>query len=337
MMGGSIAIRLLKERGVSLSSRRKLETAPVPVADPIRQDVRMSAVDNPKLAVLIDADNASASLVKELLEEVAKFGTATVRRAYGDWTGQQLAGWKDQLNRYAIQPIQQFAYTRGKNSTDASLIIDAMDLLYADNVDGFCLVSSDSDFTRLATRLRESRKVVYGLGERKTPEAFRAACDRFVFFEVLKRGGGSSDVASADTIDDVPDLEHALRQAFDAVSRDEGWATLSSVGSYMAKNNPSFDTRLYGFRKLSDMIRRQPFIEVKDASDGAGGPLLTVRLRPKGPAAAPARAPRGRGRSGRPVDAQPEPVDASATAVPGGEATSAPTPPPAKRARRRRS
>jgi len=255
----------------------------------------MSATDNPKLAVLIDADNASASLVKELLEEVAKFGTATVKRAYGDWTGQQLSGWKDQLNRYAIQPIQQFAYTKGKNSTDASLIIDAMDLLYADNVDGFCLVSSDSDFTRLATRLRESRKVVYGLGERKTPEAFRAACDRFVFFEVLKRGGSISDAspvadvdASVDTIDDIPDLEHALRQAFDAVSRDEGWATLSSVGSYMAKNNPSFDTRLYGFRKLSDMIRKQPFIEIKDASDGTSGPLLTVRLKPKEPAPAPA-------------------------------------------------
>ena len=246
----------------------------------------MSTTDNPKLAVLIDADNASASLVKELLEEVAKFGTATVKRAYGDWTGQQLTGWKDQLNRYAIQPIQQFAYTRGKNSTDASLIIDAMDLLYADNVDGFCLVSSDSDFTRLATRLRESRKVVYGLGERKTPEAFRAACDRFVFFEVLKRGAstvetGSAQTDAAEAIDDVPDLELALRQAFDAVSRDEGWATLSSIGSYIAKNNPSFDTRLYGFRKLSDMIRKQPFVEVKEAADGASGQSLTVRLKQK--------------------------------------------------------
>ncbi len=253
---------------------------------PRPRKMRMSATDNPKLAVLIDADNASASLVKELLEEVAKFGTATIKRAYGDWTGQQLIGWKDQLNRYAIQPIQQFAYTRGKNSTDASLIIDAMDLLYADNVDGFCLVSSDSDFTRLATRLRESRKVVYGLGERKTPEAFRAACDRFVFFEVLKRGGGAVDasVPDADPIDDVPDLEHSLRQAFDAVSRDEGWATVSSVGSYMAKNNPSFDTRLYGFRKLSDMLRKQPFIEQREA-DTPNGPLM-VRLRPAVQAAA---------------------------------------------------
>ena len=245
----------------------------------------MSALDNPKLAVLIDADNASSSLVKELLEEVAKFGTATVRRAYGDWTGQQLTGWKEQLNRYAIQPIQQFAYTKGKNSTDASLIIDAMDLLYADNVDGFCLVSSDSDFTRLATRLRESRKVVYGLGERKTPEAFRAACDRFVFFEVLKRGTAASVVEAA-PIDDVPDLEHSLRQAFDAVSRDEGWATLSAVGSYMAKNNPSFDTRLYGFRKLSDMLRKQPFIEVQVGAEGSSSPLM-VRLLSSAPVVQP--------------------------------------------------
>ena len=255
----------------------------------------MSTTDNPKLAVLIDADNASASLVKELLEEVAKFGTATIKRAYGDWTSNQLAGWKEALNRHAIQPIQQFAYTKGKNSTDASLIIDAMDLLYAGNVDGFCLVSSDSDFTRLATRLRESRKLVYGLGERKTPEAFRAACDRFVFFEVLKRGGGgaveTTSASGADGIDDVPDLEQSLRQAFDAVSRDEGWASLSQVGSYMAKNNPSFDTRLYGFRKLSDMVRRQAFIETEQV-DGANGPMLMVRLKPAAAsvdAAAPAK------------------------------------------------
>ncbi len=292
----------------------------------------MSAIDNPKLAVLIDADNASSSLVKELLEEVAKFGTATIKRAYGDWTSQHLVGWKEHLNRHAIQPIQQFAYTKGKNSTDASLIIDAMDLLYADNVDGFCLVSSDSDFTRLATRLRESRKVVYGLGERKTPEAFRAACDRFVFFEVLKRGGATVDTAptEADAITDVPDLETSLRQAFDAVSRDNGWATVSSVGSYMAKNNPSFDTRLYGHRKLSDMLRKQPFIEV-DATEGPNGPLLMVRLKPKAVVAAPARAARG-GRGRRPaVDVEP-----TAEAAPPAD-TASPTSPPAKRARRKRS
>lgn len=138
----------------------------------------MANSDTLRLAVLIDADNASASVAKELLEEVAKYGTATVKRAFGDWTTQNLVGWKAHLHRHAIQPVQQFAYTQGKNATDSAFIIDAMDLLYAGNVDGFCLVSSDSDFTRLATRLREAGKTVYGLGERKTPEAFIAACDK---------------------------------------------------------------------------------------------------------------------------------------------------------------
>lgn len=141
------------------------------------------AQDALRLAVLIDADNASAAVIKELLEEVAKYGVATVKRSYGDWTTQNLVGWKDHLHRHAIQPMQQFAYTKGKNSTDSACIIDAMDLLYGGNVDGFCLVSSDSDFTRLATRLREAGKVVYGFGERKTPDAFIAACDKFVFVD----------------------------------------------------------------------------------------------------------------------------------------------------------
>ncbi len=313
----------------------------------------MSLTDNPKLAVLIDADNASSSLVKELLEEVAKFGTATIKRAYGDWTNQNLAGWKEALNRHAIQPIQQFAYTRGKNSTDASLIIDAMDLLYADNVDGFCLVSSDSDFTRLATRLRESRKVVYGLGERKTPEAFRAACDRFVFFEVLKRpgsGGADRNLPAADGIEDVPDLETSLRQAFDAVSRDEGWTTVSSVGSYMAKNNPSFDTRLYGHRKLSDMLRKQAYIETREPAEGSNG-LLMVRLRPAAQPA-PASGASARGRSRRRTETRAEEGEATAVAVvapePAGPTTAASTtagpegtveapPVPSKRSRRKRS
>ena len=150
--------------------------------------------DAVRLGVLIDADNASASVIDELLQEVAKFGTASIKRVYGDWTTQNLVGWKENLHRHAIQPIQQFAYTAKKNATDASLIIDAMDLLYADTVDGFCLVSSDSDFTRLATRLREAGKLVYELGEQKTPKAFQAACDRFNFFELLK--GEPADVAS---------------------------------------------------------------------------------------------------------------------------------------------
>jgi len=230
-----------------------------------------------KLAVLIDADNASASVVEELLQEVAKFGTASIKRAYGDWTTQNLVGWKEHLHRHAIQPIQQFAYTTKKNSTDASLIIDAMDLLYAGNVDGFCLVSSDSDFTRLATRLREAGKVVYGLGEQKTPEAFRAACDRFIFFEVLKTA--PQNMAEAPKVENTPDLREALTQALAATSRENGWAALSAVGSYVAKNNPSFDTRLYGATKLSELVRKQPYLEVKESTDASGFAHLSVRAR----------------------------------------------------------
>lgn len=233
--------------------------------------------DAVRLAVLIDADNASASVIDELLQEVAKFGTASIKRVYGDWTTQNLVGWKENLHRHAIQPIQQFAYTAKKNSTDASLIIDAMDLLYANTVDGFCIVSSDSDFTRLATRLREAGKLVYGLGEQKTPKAFQAACDRFIFFEVLK--GKSADVASSQAAAPPPDLRQAFERALQATSRDGGWATLSAVGSYMGKDNPSFDTRLYGSEKLGELVRKQPYIEVRQTTDPAGNAHLSVRLR----------------------------------------------------------
>lgn len=233
--------------------------------------------DSLRLAVLIDADNASASVIDELLREVAKYGVASIKRVYGDWTTQNLVGWKEHLHRHAIQPIQQFAYTSKKNSTDASLIIDAMDLLYADTVDGFCLVSSDSDFTRLATRLREAGKVVYGLGEQKTPLAFQAACDRFIFFEVLK--ARPVEVTVKDPAAAPPDLRSAFERALQAKSRDGGWATLSAVGAYMGQDNPSFDTRLYGSTKLGELVRKQPFLEVRETTDGTGNTNLSVRLR----------------------------------------------------------
>src|SRR4051794_22981127 len=153
----------------------------------VREDALVPAADTTRLAVLIDSDNTTASLTMELLEEIAKYGTPTIKRAYGDWTTSQLAGWKEELLRHAIQPIQQFAYTRGKNSTDSALIIDAMDLLYAGNLEGFAIVSSDSDFTRLATRLRESGMIVYGLGRRSTPTPFVAACDRFIYLDLLRQ------------------------------------------------------------------------------------------------------------------------------------------------------
>ncbi len=241
---------------------------------------RLISPGGARLAVLIDADNASASVLKELLEEVAKFGTGSVRRAYGDWTTQRLTGWKEQLHRHAIQPVQQFAFAAGKNATDSALIIDAMDLLHMGAVDGFCLVSSDSDFTRLATRLREAGKVVYGLGERKTPEAFRAACDRFIFFEVLKQ---PSAVATVGLAGNSPAVEAAglreeLSQAVAATSGEDGWATLSAVGSHIAKNNPSFDTRLYGCAKLGDLVRQQPYLEMVNRANGSGTSHPFVRL-----------------------------------------------------------
>ena len=232
-----------------------------------------------RLAVLIDADNASAAVMKELLEEVAKYGVATVKRAYGDWTTQNLVGWKEHLHRHAIQPMQQFAYTKGKNSTDSACIIDAMDLLYGGNVDGFCLVSSDSDFTRLATRLREAGKVVYGFGERKTPDAFIAACDKFIFVEVLRPAATGAAAQASIQVQNVPALQGLLAHAIRETLRDTGWASLSAVGGFIGKSNPSFDARNYGFRKLSDLVRKQPYLEFNETTDASGFVHLNVRLK----------------------------------------------------------
>jgi uncharacterized LabA/DUF88 family protein len=196
--------------------------------------------------VLIDSDNTTASLTTELLEEIAKYGTPTIKRAYGDWTTPQLAGWKEQLLRHAIQPVQQFAYSRGKNSTDSALIIDAMDLLYAENVEGFVIVSSDSDFTRLATRLREAGMIVYGLGRRNTPAAFVAACDRFIYLDLL--GEEPQDTAPRTDGNEaprprLPDLKRLLSTAISSTSKDDGWSNLSEVGSYLVRLNPSVPKR----------------------------------------------------------------------------------------------
>jgi hypothetical protein len=220
-----------------------------------------------RLAVLIDADNAQASVIEALLAEVARFGDAIVRRIYGDFTSAQSSAWKKVLQRNAIKPVQQFAYSTGKNATDSTLIIDAMDLLYTGNFDGFCLVTSDSDFTGLATRLREAGLMVFGFGERKTPEAFRNACHRFVFVEVLRsREPEEAEAADATQPARKPRpkqsepapakfpkkfLMTALEQSVD----DEGWANLGTFGSYLVKLQPDFDSRLYGYRKLSDLVR----------------------------------------------------------------------------------
>lgn len=226
-----------------------------------------------KLAVLIDADNAQASICPELLGEIAKFGIASVKRIYGDWTTTNLKSWKNQLNKYAIQPIQQFSYTKGKNSTDASLIIDAMDLLHEGNLDGFCLISSDSDFTRLATRIRESGLTVYGFGEEKTPEPFVSACDKFVYTEILKEKG----ISESRNIVDRELITHAV----EAVSKEDGWASLAGVGGYINKNHPSFDPRNYGFTKLSKLIKSLNYIEVKfeKFNDGSTNSHIYVRTK----------------------------------------------------------
>ncbi|HEY1288794.1 MAG TPA: NYN domain-containing protein [Burkholderiales bacterium] len=232
---------------------------------------------NDRLAVLIDADNAQASIVHELLAEISRYGTVTLKRAYGDWTTANLRGWKDVLHTMAIQPMQQFSYTTGKNSTDSSLIIDAMDLLHSGNLDGFCLVSSDSDFTRLATRIREAGLMVYGFGERKTPRAFVAACNKFVYTEILER----QQVPMAQSESETEPLEPMIRAALAATARENGWASLSAVGAMLLKNSPSFDSRNYGCQKLGELVRQQAYLEVKEvpAGDGSANVHLYVRQR----------------------------------------------------------
>jgi uncharacterized LabA/DUF88 family protein len=233
-----------------------------------------------RLAVLIDADNAQPAIVDVLLAEIAKYGTAHVKRAYGDWTTGNLRGWKDQLLAQSIQPIQQFAYTRGKNATDAAMVIDAMDLLYSGRFDGFCIVSSDSDFTRLATRIRESGPIVYGFGERKTPKPFVAACDKFIYIENLSYAEGSTEPAgeplarttraSAAQLKADTTLVSRLRNAVEAASDDDGWAPLASVGQIITNQSPDFDSRTYGYAKLSDLMTATTLFEVERRSPGEG-------------------------------------------------------------------
>jgi uncharacterized LabA/DUF88 family protein len=251
------------------------------------ENLRLPLTSNAKLAVLIDADNAQASLIKELLGEVSTYGTASIKRAYGDWTTPNLKAWKEMLHMMAIQPVQQFSYTTGKNSTDSSLIIDAMDLLHSQKLDGFCLVSSDSDFTRLATRIREAGLSVYGFGEKKTPAAFVAACDKFIYTEILKPAQTLADSGKSSGKETRPlapvslgEIEGVVRKAIIAATRDDGFAPLGQVGNLILKNSPAFDARNYGCEKLGELVRRLPFIEVKDVhSDKSPIVHLYVRLK----------------------------------------------------------
>ncbi len=236
----------------------------------------MSEKQNDKLAVLIDADNAQASIVAELLEEISKFGIASIKRAYGDWTTTNLKSWKEHLHSHAIQPIQQFSYTTGKNSTDSSLIIDAMDILHENHLDGFCIVSSDSDFTRLATRIREAGLVVYGFGEEKTPEAFTSACDKFIFTENLRKRENIKKTSAEEL-----KLKSILIKAINATSYDDGWASLSSVVLYISKNSPSFDTRSYGYSKYGKLVKSLTYLEIDERSKNDGSSIVHIYVRKK--------------------------------------------------------
>jgi hypothetical protein len=235
-----------------------------------------------KLAVLIDADNTQPSIIDALLAEIAKYGVASVRRIYGDWTTPNLRGWKDVLLEQAIQPIQQFRYTVGKNATDSALIIDAMDLLYTEKLDGFCIVSSDSDFTRLASRIRESGLIVYGFGEKKTPKAFVGACDKFVFTEILREDEPSSPRGKKTTTDLNHDmtLVNLLRNAVDYSAGEDGWAYLGQIGQYVANQAPEFDPRNYGYKKLGDLVRATQLFDI-DERRSADSPGISVYVRDK--------------------------------------------------------
>ena len=239
------------------------------------------------LAVLIDADNANPAIIEGLLAEVARLGIASVKRIYGNWTSNQLSSWKEVLLEYSIQPIQQFSYTTGKNATDSAMIIDAMDLLYTGHFSGFCIVSSDSDFTRLASRIRESGLRVYGFGEHKTPKAFVSACDRFIYTEVFSKKDDTKGPAvikrlTAKELRNDTKLVQLIREAITANNESEGsdWAQLGPVGSFMNKTANDFDPRNYGFSKLSDLIaaiglfeieRRDNRVFVKDKRRKNGG------------------------------------------------------------------
>jgi uncharacterized LabA/DUF88 family protein len=218
--------------------------------------MNLSEPSQNRLAVLIDADNAQSSITEGLLSEIAKYGVSSVKRIYGDWTTPSLSGWKSVLLEHSIQPVQQFRYTVGKNATDSAMMIDAMDLLYTKRFDGFCLVSSDSDFTRLASRVREEGLLVYGFGERKTPKAFVSACDKFIFTEVLRFQDNSESTVKPKTANELKrdtKLVVLLRSAIEAASDESGWAHLGAVGSNIAKQAPEFDPRNYGFSKLGEL------------------------------------------------------------------------------------
>ncbi len=246
-----------------------------------------------KLAVLIDGDNIPSAYVKEMMEEIAKYGNPTIKRIYGDWTKPHLTKWKNVLLENAITPIQQYGYTTGKNATDSAMIIDAMDVLYSGKVDGFCLVSSDSDFTRLATRLREAGMQVFGIGEKKTPNPFIVACDKFIYIEILKNQTEESEsessteksVSKENKYDKITQKEiKFIAATIEDVADDDGWAFLGDVGSLLQKKQPNFDSRNYGFQKLTPLIKTITNFEIERREDARGrSKLIYVKIKEEKP------------------------------------------------------
>ena len=229
-----------------------------------------------KLAVLIDADNIPARYVGPMMEEIAKYGTPTIKRIYGDLTNPHLKEKKTTLLEHAINPMQQYSYTTGKNATDSAMIIDAMDILYSDQVDGFCIASSDSDFTKLATRLREAGKVVYGIGEKKTPDPFIVACDKFIYLEILQKDDKKK------TKTKIPaNMINALKNTINDAADEDGWAFMGDVGSLILKKHPNFDPRNYGFEKLTLLFNSLNNFEIESRDSGKSGRFKLIYVRNK--------------------------------------------------------
>lgn len=243
---------------------------------------------NVNLAVLIDGDNIPSAYVKEMMEEIAKYGNPTIKRIYGDWTNPSLSKWKSMLLEHAITPIQQYAYTTGKNATDSAMIIDAMDILYSERVNGFCIVSSDSDFTRLATRLREAGMQVIGIGEKKTPNPFIVACDKFIYIEILKKQSKEKESeeekeTEKESFEKITAKDiRLIADTINDLSDDEGWAFLGDVGSLLQKKRPNFDPRNYGFQKLTPLISSTGKFEIEQRENQKGRyKLIYVRNKEK--------------------------------------------------------